>query len=647
MDKDQIFSIKMRASRTERGVSQHISGAEKLIHEDQLSEFSTALLQRALQHEKNKPDFIQLKMELQASGKIECLDAIKTTTISVDSAQEGLQKMRQLMERTFQTQNTDAILAMLPKTYSMRGAMLLNIDTLERLEPHFDRGIRATYMDDANTMVTGIISCKNHYNEAIVLATKVVNAPHILGEICISDDPNYITGYISSKKMGYVRITKLKEMGDKNGGRIFLFRGTNAEAKQTIDYLEKQCVLVKGVKPLHYTAKKGMQKNKYASLTQELECLKKKKLFREERVLESEQGAFVSYKDEKYLMLSSNSYLGLSCHPDMKNAMQLACQKFGTGSGGSRLTTGTTIWHKCLEKSLALFKHCEDAVVYNTGYMANVGCISALTTPEDFIFSDELNHASIVDGCRLSKARTIIYKHRDMQDLKAKIDHYQPERGLVISDAVFSMDGDIAPLPELLDLADDAGLFLMIDEAHATGVIGERGHGIVEYFHETRRPDILLGTLSKALGCEGGFICGSKILIDYLRNKSRSYIFSTSLPTPVMAAACCALDLLNKHPEMIQKLQNNVTFFCAELRRHGIETHSDSAIVPIIIGDEGKAMRIMKQLWREKIFLSAIRYPSVKKGSARLRATLMSTHTYDELKFAAEKIACCIKKDEC
>jgi len=328
----------------------------------------------------------------------------------------------------------------------------------------------------------------------------------------------------------------------------------------------------------------------------------------------------------------------------MKNAMRLACQEFGTGSGGARLTTGTTVWHKYLEESLAFFKHCEDAIVYNTGYMANVGCISALTNAEDFIFSDELNHASIIDGCHLSKARTVIYKHRDMQDLKAKIEHYQPERGLIVSDAVFSMDGDIAPLPELLDLANASGLFLMLDEAHATGVIGERGHGIVEYFHETRQPDILLGTLSKALGCEGGFICGNKILIDYLRNKSRSYIFSTSLPTPIMTAACCALELLNDHPEMVQKLQNNVKYFCAELQKYGIKTHSDSAIVPILIGDEGKAMRITEQLWKERIFLSAIRYPTVKKGSARLRATLMSTHTHDELKFAAKKIAALLGK---
>ena len=250
-----------------------------------------------------------------------------------------------------------------------------------------------------------------------------------------------------------------------------------------------------------------------------------------------------------------------------------------------------------------------------------------------------MNHASIIDGCRLSRAKIVIYKHSDMIDLERKIKENAPANGLIVSDAVFSMDGDIAKLPEIMALAQKYNLLVMVDEAHSTGVIGKTGHGIIEYFGLKDKPDILMGTLSKALASEGGFVCGNEILIEYLRNKARSFIFSTSLAPATLAAVKAALNVIRNEPEQVQRLQHNVKYFCSELKSRGIDVQTESAIVPIIVGDEGKAMAIASRLFDEGIYISAIRYPTVAKGQARLRAALMATHTEQDLSEAAQKIA--------
>ena len=371
--------------------------------------------------------------------------------------------------------------------------------------------------------------------------------------------------------------------------------------------------------------------DKWERIDSELLQLKNGSLFRKMTVFDSAQTAAVTVEGKKQHLFSSNSYLDLSSEPRIKEYAGRILNEYGAGSGGSRLTTGTTRIHMELEQTIAAFKNREAALVFNTGYMANVGILSALTQKGDIIYSDQLNHASIIDGCRLSKADLVIYRHNDMDDLEEKIKAHPGKRGIIVSDGVFSMDGDIVNLPRLTELAGRYGLLSMIDEAHATGVIGATGRGTEEYYGMEGSVDVLMGTLSKAVGGEGGFVCGSRSLIEYLINKARSFIFSTALSPVSMAADLEGLRLIMEQPERVQKLQENIRFCCAALNARGIDAASETAIIPIIIGDEARAMRVMKLLKERGYYISAIRYPTVAKGSARLRLALMSSHTREDL----------------
>ena len=384
--------------------------------------------------------------------------------------------------------------------------------------------------------------------------------------------------------------------------------------------------------------------------------------YRTMRHIESPEAAHVMLRDaignsSEQILLASNSYLDLADVPEFKQAMAEAVLKWGTGSGGARLTTGNKTPHVELEAEIARFKGEEAAITFNTGYMANVGTISALCGKGNYIFSDELNHASIIDGIRLSKAKCFVYKHNDMADLErvileAKADASEQAakigadfRGMIVTDAVFSMDGDLANLPELLRIAKAQEVLLMIDEAHATGVLGKTGRGLAEHYG-CEHADVTVGTLSKAVTAEGGFVAGKQKLIDFLRNKSRSFIFTTAMAPAVAAAALNNLKFIEAHPERVQQLRGNVDFFCESLRCEGLNVAtSPSAIVPIVIGDEAKAMQISATLQEHGILIPAIRYPTVAKGGARLRASLMATHTYEELERAAKEIATICKTD--
>ncbi|MBO4830589.1 MAG: 8-amino-7-oxononanoate synthase [Fibrobacter sp.] len=377
---------------------------------------------------------------------------------------------------------------------------------------------------------------------------------------------------------------------------------------------------------------------------------KRNNTYRTLRTMETPESSHVkicvagAHASSEQLLLASNSYLDLANIPELKQAMAQAVLDWGTGSGGARLTTGNKTPHDELENELAKFKGEEAAITFNTGYMANVGTISALCGKSDIIFSDALNHASIIDGIRLSRATCVVYKHNDMTDLERAIqENATNQKMLIVTDAVFSMDGDLANLPELLRIAHTYNCLLMIDEAHATGVIGRTGRGLAEHYG-CEHADVTVGTLSKAIACEGGFVAGKKQLIEFLKNKSRSFIFTTAMSPAMAAGALRNLRFLESHPERVQQLQENVKFFCEALQREGLNVpQSPSAIIPVIIGDEAATLNASAKLLERGYVIPAIRYPTVAKGQARLRASLMATHTHEELERAAKAIAQVIK----
>ena len=340
------------------------------------------------------------------------------------------------------------------------------------------------------------------------------------------------------------------------------------------------------------------------------------------------------------LLLCSNNYLGLATHPALKEAAMAALERYGCGSGASRLISGTMELHRALEAKVASFKRAEAALIFNSGFQANLGVISALTGPGDLILSDALNHASIIDGCRLSKAEVKIYRHLDLNQLESFLQRGdENKRRLVVTESVFSMDGDLAPLKEIVTLTEHHGAMLMVDEAHATGIFGESGSGLVQELGLSDRVAIQMGTFSKALGSFGGFVAGSKTLIELLINRARSFIYSTSLPPSVLAASHAAVDLVQRDRWLRDRLWGNVRFLNDGLVRLGIlKNGSPSAIFPIMVGSPVAALELGEKLFERGLFVQPIRPPTVPLGTSRLRLTVMATHKHEELERALETL---------
>lgn len=371
-------------------------------------------------------------------------------------------------------------------------------------------------------------------------------------------------------------------------------------------------------------------------LDEELKEIRDKKLFRVLTELQTGQSPEIFIEGKRYILLASNSYLGLTTDAKVKEAAREALEKYGTGSGGSRLVSGSTDLHRELEERIAAFKKTESAILFSSGYHANVGAIPTLVGPEDTIYSDELNHASIIDGCRLSRAKVKIYKHCDAEHLSSllRLDKSRNKK-LVVTDTVFSMDGDLAPLPELVELAEKYGCMLMIDEAHATGVLGTRGSGATEHFTIENRVPIVMGTLSKAIGSLGGYVAGSRKLIDFLRNRARSYIFDTSLPASSLAASLAAIDIIEFEPERREYLWRLIKKFKSGLENIGLEIiPSDSAVIPVLIGEAEPTLDFARSLRENGVFTPAVRPPSVPPGMCRIRATVMATHKEEHIELA-------------
>ncbi|SHK37362.1 glycine C-acetyltransferase [Rhodothermus profundi] len=371
----------------------------------------------------------------------------------------------------------------------------------------------------------------------------------------------------------------------------------------------------------------------------ELAALKEAGLYTHIRTIESPQGAWLTIEGKRVLNFCSNNYLGLANHPRLVEAARKAMEQYGVGPGAVRTIAGTMTLHVELERRLAAFKGVEAAITFQSGFAANLATIPAIVGREDVIFSDQLNHASIIDGCRLSRAKIIAYPHNDVDALEDLIKEHGPQyrRKLIVTDGVFSMDGDIAPLPRLAELAKRYGCILMVDDAHGEGVLGRGGRGIVDHFDLHGVVDIEVGTMSKAFGVMGGVVAGSRRLIEWLRQRGRPFLFSSAMTVPDVAACLAAIDLLEESTELVERLWDNARYFKTRMQALGFDTgKSETPITPIMLGEAPLAQAFSRRLFEEGVFAMAIGYPTVPRGAARIRVMPSAAHTREDLDFAIQ-----------
>ncbi len=376
-------------------------------------------------------------------------------------------------------------------------------------------------------------------------------------------------------------------------------------------------------------------------LAAELQSLKDQGVYRTLRQLHGEQGAHATFDGKSVVNLSSNNYLGLNTHPKLRAAALKATEELGVGSGAVRTIAGTMEIHMELERKLAQFKNVEAVVVFQSGFTCNAGTVSSILTKEDAIISDELNHASIIDGARLSRATIKVFPHKDVNAARKILQELPAtQRKLLITDGVFSMDGDLGPLPGLCEIAEEFGAIMMVDDAHASGVFGKNGRGTIDHFGMHGRVDVQVGTLSKAIGALGGYVAGTKTLIDFLYHRARPFLFSTSHPPSVAASCIAAIDVLIEEPQLIDRLWENTRFFQQGLRQLGFNTGmSESPITPVIVGEGARAMKLSDRLFQEGVFAMGIAFPTVARDKARVRTIVTATHTREELQYALDVFA--------
>ncbi|OGP84840.1 MAG: 8-amino-7-oxononanoate synthase [Deltaproteobacteria bacterium RBG_16_58_17] len=373
-------------------------------------------------------------------------------------------------------------------------------------------------------------------------------------------------------------------------------------------------------------------------IAQEISRLKEKGRYRCLRRVSTPQDAVIAIEGRELLNFSSNNYLGLANHPEVVEAFTEYARRYGVGSGASRLIGGNMEVHAELEEAVARFKGAEACLTFSSGYLANIGILGTLGGPEATIFSDELNHASVVDGCRMARARVEVYRHADPGHLEDLLKASPAKRKIIVTDGVFSMGGDIAPLPDLMEVKEKHGAILVVDDAHATGTLPPRGRGSADYFGLAGEIEIQMGTFSKALGTYGAYMCASHTIVDYFINKCRTFIFNTGLPPAVAGATIKSLDLLSRHPELLAALLENGEIFRREMEERGRKISSNTAIVPITVGKDEDTMAVSRMLYDRGLFIHGIRPPTVPEGKGQLRLTLMATHTAGMVKTAARQI---------
>ena len=382
-----------------------------------------------------------------------------------------------------------------------------------------------------------------------------------------------------------------------------------------------------------------MPKAQLQYLTDELNSLREQKLYQKLRILETEQRPVSRFDGREVINLSSNNYLGLTTHAKLRRRAIEATEKYGVGSGAVRTIAGTMSIHMELEEKIAKFKHVEASVVFQSGFTANAGTVSAILGKEDVIISDALNHASIIDGCRLSRAEIKVFPHKNVTACEDVLKGLASHKGhkLLITDGVFSMDGDIAPLPDLLQLAEKYGCIMMIDDAHSSGVLGRNGRGTVDHFNLHGRVDIQVGTLSKAIGALGGYVCATHDTIDFLYHRARPFLFSTSHPPSVAATCIAAFEILDEEPRLVEQLWSNTRFFKAGLQKLGFNTgQSETPITPVMVGEAALAHEFSRQLFQNGVFAMGIGFPTVARDKARIRTIVTASHTEAELSKALD-----------
>jgi glycine C-acetyltransferase len=384
--------------------------------------------------------------------------------------------------------------------------------------------------------------------------------------------------------------------------------------------------------------KRSETMDKFSFLNEELDRLETEGLLANPRTVEGPLDSWVQVDGKSVLNMSSNNYLGFANHPLLRQAAKKAIDQYGVGPAAVRTIAGTNRLHLDLEKRLAEFKGAEATLSFPSGCACNLAVIASLMGETDTIFSDELNHASIIDGCRLSRSKTVRYRHCDPAALDSLLHEHRSGRRLIVTDGVFSMDGDIAPLPEILEVAERHDVMLLVDDAHGDGVLGSHGRGIVDHFQLQGKVDIEVGTLSKAFGVVGGYVAGSKRLIEYFRQKGRFFLFSSAVTPPDAAACIAAIDILESSDEQVKKLWNNTRYFKEKMRGLGFDMgKSQTPIIPLIIGDVKSALQMSDRLFEEGIFAAPIAFPVVPRGTARIRVMISATHSEQDLDYAVER----------
>lgn len=590
----------------------HISGAERLASAPELPPLAAAMTNRALQHDKGAADTIHITVDSIDEDSITTVPALTPRLHGSETPEEARALIAGLLRGAGITAADEAVRLAYSLT-GLRGAALIDADTGARLDPNHARGVRVSTFDAVSHPAQ---NCeKNHFHEARILASKVHSAPGIVAEICLSDDPFYTRGYVALDGV-FHRIPNIKDYGSGLGTRIFVVK-PGADIPALIDYLENAPVYVDLADAPTPTPE---PEDLAAVATRRNVAWENQGLARTLRTFETAQLPHSRIDGTDYLLFSSSDYLGLSTHPNLIDAATQALRELGTGSGGSRLTTGTSI-HQALETELARFFRYEDAVLFSTGYQANHSTISAIATADVEIFSDSANHASIIDGCRSARGSVTVFPHADYDELDRLLAASTARHKLVISDAVFSMSGEVIDAPALDRVCRRHNAWLMLDDAHGVGVIGENGRGTANYFGI--RPDILVGTASKALGVEGGFVLCAEPVARLLRNQARSFVYSTSMNPGSVAAIRAAVRLLEAG-DVVKQLQYNI----ARVRELvGAECEPASAIIPLPVGDENEAMAASARLAEAGIYIPAMRYPTVPRGEAMLRLTVTARHS--------------------